>query len=63
MIKFTDEDIQKEFNDCHFRQECAGVDICRGSCAPCTNVIESGQCAMLADYFCKQKEADNNDGQ
>lgn len=43
MIEFDDKDIQKEFNECHFRKEFDGVDICRGMCAPCSNVIESGQ--------------------
>lgn len=60
MIEFDDKEIQKEFNECHFRQEYDGVDVCRGMCAPCSRVIESGQCEMLADYFSKRKEADND---
>lgn len=55
MIEFDDKDIQKAFNECHFRQECDGFDICRGMCAPCAKVIESGQCGMLIDYFSKEK--------
>lgn len=59
MIEFDDKDIQKEFNECHFRQEYDGVDVCRGMCMPCERTIESGQCQMLVDYFSKMKEADN----
>lgn len=59
MIEFDDKDIQKEFNECHSRQEYDGVDICRSMCMPCGRAIENGQCSMLVDYFSKQKEADN----
>ncbi len=53
MIEFDDKDIQKEFDECCFRQEYDRVDVCRGVCIPCGRAIESGQCAMLADYFSK----------
>lgn len=59
MIKFDDKDMQKEFNECHFRQEFDGLDICRGMCGPCTRIIESGKCSMLTDYFSKRKEVGN----
>ena len=56
MIEFDDKDIQENFNNCHFRLEHSGVDICRGMCQPCSRTIENGQCSMLTDYFSKQKE-------
>ena len=59
MIEFDDKDIQENFNNCHFRQEYCGIDICRGMCQPCRKTIESGQCSMLTDYFSKQIEAQN----
>ncbi|MBR3117687.1 MAG: hypothetical protein IKF29_00455 [Oceanobacillus sp.] len=59
MINFDDEDIQKHFNECHFRQEVDGIDVCRGMCWPCDRTIEKGQCSMLTDYFSKQKGEDN----
>ena len=53
MIKFDDKDIQKAFNECHFRIEFDEVDVCRGMCTPCMRAIEGGQCSMLSDYFTK----------
>lgn len=53
MIKFDDKDIQKAFNECHFRIEFDGVDVCRCMCAPCTHIIDHGQCPMLKEYFTK----------
>lgn len=55
MIEFDDKDIQKAFNECHFRQEYEGIDICRGMCQPCGRTIEKGQCSMLEDYFKKKR--------
>lgn len=60
MIKFDDEEIQKKFDECHFRQEYDGMNICRGMCMPCIRAIDSGQCSMLEDYFSEKKEADND---
>jgi hypothetical protein len=54
MIEFDDKDIQTAFNECHFRQEYDGVDICRGMCQPCKRTIENGQCSMLVEYFNKR---------
>lgn len=62
MIEFDDKEIQKAFNECDFRQEFDGIDICRGVCEPCGRIIDKGKCKMLADYFSKRKdskEADN----
>lgn len=59
MIEFDDKEIQKEFNECRFRTEYDGIDICRGMCTPCSKVIECGQCEMLTDYFSKRKELGN----
>lgn len=58
MIEFDDKEIQKAFNNCHFRQEYGGVDICRGMCQPCGRTIEKGQCEMLEEYFSNKKEAE-----
>jgi len=55
MIEFDDKEIQRAFNECHFRQEYCGVDICSGMCQPCAIIIEKGQCQMLAKYFSKRK--------
>lgn len=60
MIEFDDKEIQRAFNECHFRQEFDGVDVCRGMCQPCGRTIENGQCTMLSDYFSKRKEADDD---
>ena len=60
MIKFDDEEMQKEFNECHFRQEYDGVDVCRGWCTPCMRIIESGKCSMLEDYFAKKGVTKND---
>lgn len=59
MLKFDDEEIQKAFDECHFRQEYDGVDICRGMCQPCLITIDTDRCVMLKEYFSKQKEKKN----
>ena len=51
MIKFDDEDLQKHFNECDYRVEYDEISICRGMCTPCMNLIESGCCSMLKEYF------------
>ena len=60
MINFDDEDIQKNFNECNYRIEYDGVDVCRCICQPCGATIEKGQCPMLTDYFGKQKGKDGD---
>lgn len=53
MIEFDDKEMQKAFNECHFRQEVSGVDVCRLECLPCMKTIKNGHCSMLAEYFKK----------
>lgn len=61
MVEFDDKDIQRAFNECHFRQEYDGFDICQYQCAPCAKVIEDGKCDMLIDYFRKKKAVMGNE--
>lgn len=60
MIVFIDKDIQKAFNNCRFRIQLVGVDICRGMCQPCSITMENSQCRMLIEHFSK-KEGDNDE--
>lgn len=61
MIEFDDKDIQNAFDECYFRKEFEGADVCRDMCMPCERTIESGQCTMLKNYFSKRKGGAENE--
>lgn len=52
------DEVNNLIENCEWLQHMAGVPICRGEVAPCNNVIHSGKCDILKQYF---KEKINGD--
>lgn len=58
----TDKEFQemilKSIEECYWRKEVYGVDICTGSVLPCAAVIEKGECDIIRK---KMSMMDRND--
>lgn len=57
--KITEKEVQKAVDNCFWKKDVCGVDICSGVAAPCLRVIEKGECDTLMNLFSQQ--GDNND--
>ncbi len=47
----TKEIINKAIQDCEWRKEQMGIDMCSGLIAPCQKMIENGKCPTLKQLF------------
>ena len=55
MKEFDMDEVNNLIENCEWLQYVAGIPICKGEVAPCNNVIHSGKCTTLKEYF-KEKE-------
>lgn len=55
----TEDMIRDAIEDCIWKHEVGGVDICTGMCAPCLNIIDKGQCDAIRELVRKDKENKN----
>lgn len=46
-----EEPYERLIEECNWRKNVFGVDICCGEATPCRNVIEAGKCDVLREYF------------
>lgn len=46
-----EEEIKKAIKNCYWSQKIHGVDICKGMLAPCSRIIEKGQCDTIAEII------------
>ena len=56
MDKETQAKVYQLIEDCHWRKEVHGVDICTGNCNVCMIEIERGRCPTLREYFSGQRD-------
>ena len=49
-----EEPYERLIEECHWRKDVGGVYVCVGECRPCSNVINSGDCDVLKEYFAKK---------
>lgn len=45
--KITEEELQKAVDNCFWKTDMGGVDVCKGMLAPCLRIIEKGQCDTI----------------
>lgn len=57
----TKEELEHAVRTCHWRKDLHGLDICTGSCGPCTLIIEHGQCDTLQKLFNDLAKAESDD--
>lgn len=48
---FDEKEVNKRINECSWRKMVSDIPICRGMCAPCGMVIDSGKCDTIIEYF------------
>jgi len=51
------EDIDKAIKECYWRKDVCGASVCSGMLAPCSRIIEKGQCDTLISLY-RSKEGD-----
>ena len=52
----TDKDIQETIDNCYWRADLDGVNVCKGELTPCMRVIEKGNCDTLKKLFAESEE-------
>lgn len=45
------KDIDRAIKECYWRKDVGGVSVCGGMLAPCSRIIEKGQCDMLIGLY------------
>ena len=45
------EDIYRAIKECYWRKDIGGVSVCSGMLAPCSRIIEKGQCDTLISLY------------
>ena len=53
--------IKNAINSCDWRQDAAGIVLCRAQCLPCKRCIDIGRCDVIKDLM-KKLEKENKDG-
>lgn len=45
------KDIDKAIKECYWRKDIDGASVCSGMLAPCSRIIEKGQCDTLISLY------------
>lgn len=56
--EITQEDIDKAIKECYWRKDVGGVSVCGGMLAPCSRIIEKGQCDTLINLYRSRKDGE-----
>lgn len=54
IMEITQKQIDDAINNCEWKRDCKGVDICGGEIGVCGRIIESGKCPILRELFAKR---------
>lgn len=49
--EITQEAIDRAIKECYWRKDIGGVSVCSGMLAPCSRIIENGQCDTLISLY------------
>lgn len=49
--EITQKDIDRAIKECYWRKDVGGVNVCSGMLAPCSRIIENGQCDTLINLY------------
>lgn len=53
-MEITQKEIDDTINNCEWKINCNGVDVCGGELGACGRIIESGKCPILKELFAKR---------
>ena len=54
IMEITQKEIDDTINNCEWKMNCNGVDVCGGELGACGRIIESGKCPILKELFAKR---------
>ena len=58
--EITEEELQKAVDNCFWKIDMDGVDVCKGALAPCLRIIEKGECDTIKDLVLERIKNDSN---
>ena len=50
------DEVNNLIENCMWRKDMCGIPVCKGEVAPCNNVIHSGKCDTLKQYFLRRNK-------
>ena len=54
MMEIAQKQIDDAINNCEWKKECNGVNICGGELGVCRRIIKNGKCPVLKELFAKR---------